>query len=108
MKNLLAVLSIVGILFLAFSVNSNAVTKTNITDEVVLKIDDTIVSNTGCKSSCQKTCEKKCSSTTETATTDTTKSCCKKDATKCETEGTKCKSAKKTKCEKKCNSEKSE
>jgi hypothetical protein len=108
MKNLLAVFTIVGILFLVFSFNTNAITNSSVADEIVLKVDDTIISNTNCTHS-KTECEMKC------ASTDTTKSCCKKDATKCEssekkcsTEGTKCKAAKKAKCEKKCNSDKGE
>jgi len=121
MKKLVAVLTIVGVLFLAFSVKTNAVSNTS-KAKIEVKIDDTIVGskcNGEAKEECKKKCdgegksvgtkecdgkskaecEKKCD---EKSKADG--SCCKKDGAKCEgkdgtqsTDGTQCKSAKKAK-----------
>ncbi len=110
MKKFFGVLTIVAILFLAFTVNTSA-NYGDFNSADIVKIDDTIVSNTKCDGTAKKECSKKC---TETEKANCTKSadgkCCKSGETKsacCDktnnasTTGSECKSAKKAK--KSCN-----
>ncbi len=109
MKKLVAVLTIVGVLFLAFSVKTNAVSNTS-KAKIEVKIDDTIVGSK-CNGEAKEECKKKCDGEGKSVGTKECDgkskadgSCCKKDGAKCEgkdgtqsTDGTQCKSAKKAK-----------
>jgi len=95
MKKLFAVLTVVCVLFLAFSVKTNAVS--NSSDlKVTMKIDDTIVGSK-CNGMTKTECTKKCD---EKSNTECTKKCDGKDKAECEK---KCDAKDKAECEKKCD-----